>query len=215
MNPELNDFFHAEAPFSNILILLRTIALDCGLTEELKWKTPCYTFKGKNILILGRFKASCVMSFFKGALLRDELGILEKPGENTQSGRVIRFHAFDDFLRNQSVLKAYIFDAIEVEKSGLKLPDSAITTIEMPTEFRRVFENDYALKTAFELLTRGRQRAYFMIVASAKSEKTRFDRIAKYRQRILDGFGIHDCTCGLSNKMPACDGSHRVLNNKL
>jgi uncharacterized protein YdeI (YjbR/CyaY-like superfamily) len=211
-NSELDQYFNSELNFSDILSRLRSIVLNCGLTEAQKWQAPCYTLEGKNICILGRFKDNCVLSFFKGAMLHDESGILVKAGENSQTGRIIRFRTLDDFTRVEPFLKAYIFEAIELERSGVKDVSDHKHVWEVPNEFNAVFAQDEPYKLAFEALTAGRQRAYAMFVAAAKNEQTRFDRVAKFRQRILDGYGMNDCTCGLSRRMPNCDGSHKQLN---
>jgi len=208
----IDAYFDRELPFSEILKAIRTGLLACGLSEELKWQAPCYTIMGKNVCILGRFKDNCVLSFFKGALLQDEAGILSKAGENSQAGRIIRFRTWDDFTRVEPFLKAYIFEAIEIERSGVKLAPEHNHVWEIPTAFKTVFDTDEPYKLAFEALTPGRQRGYAMFVAAAKNEQTRFDRVAKFRQRILDGYGMNDCTCGLSRRMPNCDGSHKQLN---
>jgi uncharacterized protein YdeI (YjbR/CyaY-like superfamily) len=211
MNNAVGTYFDRELPFSDILMSLRSIVLACGLREELKWQAPCYTNEGKNICILGRFKDNCVLSFFKGAMLRDEAGILTKAGENSQVGRIIRFRTMDDFTRVEPYLKAYIFEAIEFERLGLKAAPEHKHVWEIPSAFNAVFASDETYKAAFEALTAGRQRAYAMFVAAAKHEKTQLDRVAKFRQRILDGYGMNDCTCGLSRRMPNCDGSHKQL----
>ena len=211
-NRDLESYFNSELPFSEILARLRAIVNECGLTEVSKWQSPCYTHKGKNICILGRFKDNCILSFFKGAMLQDEAGILTKAGENSQAGRIIRFRTMDDFTRVESYLKAYVFEAIELERSGVKIAPEHKHVWEIPTAFKSVFDDDEPYKLAFESLTAGRQRAYALLVAAAKNEQTRFDRVAKFRQRILDGYGMHDCTCGLSRRMPTCDGSHKQLN---
>ena len=212
MRSQVDAFFIRELPFSDILQPLRSIVLSCGLNEELKWQSPCYTLNGKNICILGRFKDNCILSFFKGAMLQDEAGILTKAGENSQAGRVIRFRTWDDFTQVEPFLKAYVFEAIELERSGVKVAPEHKHVWEIPTAFNSVFDNDEPYKLAFEALTAGRQRAYVMFVAAAKNEQTRIDHVTKFRQRILDGYGMHDCTCGLSRRMPTCDGSHKQLN---
>lgn len=210
-NSDLDFYFNSESAFSDILSRLRSILLGCGLNEALKWQAPCYTLETKNICILGRFKDNCVLSFFKGAMLHDEAGILTKAGENSQLGRIIRFRTLDDFNHVEPYLKSYIFEAIELERLGVKVDPTHKHSWEIPDAFIAVFATDAHYKLAFQALTNGRQRAYAMFVAAAKNESTRFNRIAKYRQRIIDGFGMHDCVCGLSKKMPNCDGSHKQL----
>lgn len=213
-NSDLDHYFTPELNFSDILSRLRSIMIGCGLSELSKWKAPCYTNEGKNICILGRFKDNCVLSFFKGAMLRDEAGILTKAGENSQEGRIIRFRTMNDFTRVEPYLKAYIFEAIELERLGVKVAPEHKHIWEIPSAFKAVFATDEPYKAAFEALTTGRQRAYAMFVAAAKHEKTQFDRVAKFRQRILDGYGMNDCTCGLSRRMPNCDGSHKQLKKQ-
>ena len=214
MNPELEPYFSNLGLNKPILNHLRSIVLSCGLTEEVKWKGPCYTYKGKNIVMLGNFKDNCVLSFFKGSLLHDSEGILSKPGENSQVFRIIRFKTMDDFINVEPFLKAYIFEAIEIEKSGAKLPTLDISSIEIPEELTRIFKENEQFKMAFESLTPGRQRAYILFFSAAKNSQTRFDRIEKFKNQIMDGKGMNDCTCGLSRKMPACDGSHKILRVK-
>ena len=214
MNPELEPYFSSLGLFKPILNNLRDIVLSCGLIEEVKWKGPCYSHQGKNIVMLGNFKDNCVISFFKGSLLQDSEGFLSKPGENSQVFRIIRFKTMDDFINVEPFLKAYIFEAIEIEKSGAKLPTLDISSIEIPEELTQNFKENKQFKKAFESLTPGRQRAYLMFFSAAKNVQTRFDRIEKFKNQIMDGKGMNDCTCGLSRKMPACDGSHKILRVK-
>ena len=131
MNPELETYFSSLGLFKPILNNLREIVLSCGLIEEVKWKAPCYTYRGKNIIVLGEFKDNCVLSFFKGSLLNDSEGLLSKTGENSHVFRVIRFKSMDDFNKAEPFLRSYIFEAIEIEKSGVKLPSIDISTIEI------------------------------------------------------------------------------------
>jgi uncharacterized protein YdeI (YjbR/CyaY-like superfamily) len=154
------------------------------------------------------------MSFFKGSLLNDSEGLLSKPGENSHVFRVIRFKSMDDFNKAEPYLKSYVFEAIEVGKSGVKLPSIDIATIEIPEELTHNFKENEQFKMAFESLTPGRQRAYILFFSAAKNSQTRFYRIEKFRNKIMDGKGMNDCTCGLSRKMPACDGSHKILRVK-
>ena len=214
MNRELDLYFSNLGLFKPILNNLRDIVLSCGLIEEVKWKVPCYTYKGKNIVVLGEFKDNCVLSFFKGSLLNDSEGFLSKPGENSHVFRVIRFKSMDDFNKAEPFLRSYIFEAIEIEKSGVKLPSIDISTIEIPEELTQNFNENKQFKMAFESLTPGRQRAYILFFSAAKNSQTRFDRIEKFKNQIMDGKGMNDCTCGLSRKMPACDGSHKILRVK-
>jgi uncharacterized protein YdeI (YjbR/CyaY-like superfamily) len=174
-----------------LLEKLRAIVLDCGLQEELKWGAPCYTYKGKNVVIIAAFKHHCVLSFFKGALLNDEYKLLTKAGENTQSGRVIKFTSLSEITENEAQLKAYIFEAIEVERQGLKVTFKKQPT-PIPEEFQQFMNENPNVKAAFEALTPGRQRGYLLHFSEAKLAKTKIARIEKCTPLILQGKGIHD-----------------------
>lgn len=213
-NPTLNNYFEEANRWQIELSLLRSIALECGLTEELKWKQPCYTFQGKNICIIGSFKGFCALLFFKGALLDNAHQLLVKAGENSQAGRQIRFTNPTEINEQTAVIKAVIFEAIEVENTGLKVESQIKDELILVDEFTSILKENTVLKTAFEKLTPGRKRAYNLFFSAAKQSKTRIERIEKYSQRILDGKGINDCTCGLSKRMPNCDGSHKSLKIK-
>ena len=213
-NPTLNNYFEEAKRWKIELSLLRSIALECGLTEELKWKQPCYTFQGKNICIIGSFKGFSALLFFKGALLDNSHQLLVKAGENSQAGRQIRFTKPSEINEQTAVIKAVIFEAIEVEKAGLKVESNIKDELILVDEFTSILKENTELKTAFEKLTPGRKRAYNLFFSAAKQSKTRIERIEKYTQRILDGKGINDCTCGLSKRMPNCDGSHKSLKIK-
>jgi uncharacterized protein YdeI (YjbR/CyaY-like superfamily) len=210
-NPQVEDFLSKTKRWTEELIQLRRIILSCGLEEDFKWRNPCYTFQGNNIIILGEFKEYCAFSFFKGALLGDPEHLLQKPGENSQSTRLIKFTNVAEILRLEPILNAYIFEALEVEKAGLKVALKSNSELDFAVELLEKMEQDVAFKTAFEALTPGRQRAYNMFFTAAKQSETRLARIGKYEQRILSGKGINDCVCGLSKKMPGCDGSHKYL----
>ncbi|WP_186756585.1 YdeI/OmpD-associated family protein [Echinicola salinicaeni] len=174
------------------LLQLRRIALDCGLTEELKWSVPCYTYKKKNILIISAFKAYAAISFFKGALLQDQAKLLEKPGENTQAGRLIKYQSVSDILQQESTIKAYIYEAIEVEKSGLNVEVKNTDQYEVPGELQEALEENPDFKSAFEALTPGRQRGYLLHFSQAKQSKTRMARIEKCMPKIFEGKGFND-----------------------
>lgn len=171
---------------------LRRIVLDCGLDEELKWSVPCYTHNGHTLVMVVAFKESATLSFFKGALLRDEHGILMKPGKNSQASRVVRFTRVKEIAKLEDVLKAYIFEAIDVDKAGLKIKKKATSEYEMPEEFQERLDSDVDLKEAFEALTPGRQKGYLLYFAGAKQSKTRASRVEKYVPKILKGLGFHD-----------------------
>lgn len=174
------------------LIKLREILLACGLTEEVKWGVPCYTFEKKNIAIMSAFKEYAALSFFKGALLKDNHGLLDKPGENTQSARLIRFTNVNEIVKMEPVLKDYIHEAIEVEKAGLKVDFKGADEYSIPEEFQKKMDEMPALKEAFEALTPGRQKAYLLYFSGAKQSKTREARVEKYIPKILEGIGFYD-----------------------
>jgi uncharacterized protein YdeI (YjbR/CyaY-like superfamily) len=208
MNPKVDDYLLRITAWQDELSLLRNILLECGLTEEIKWGAPCYLFEKTNIIILHNFKAYCAIGFFKGALLKDTKGLLKKPGENTQGGRVLPFTNTKEIVKQKAIIKAYIFEAIEIEKAGIKVVPT-LTPIEITEELQHQFKKNAAFKKAFYQLTPGRQRAYLIHFTGAKQSATRTSRIEKFIPQILCGKGFNDCTCGLSKKMPICDGSHK------
>lgn len=163
------------------------------------------------MVLLSALKEYCAISFPKGALLKEPKQILARPGENTRAARLIRFTEVREISKLESTLKAYIQEAIELEKSGRKVDFTEDREVDIPTEFQARLDNDPALSAAFEALTPGRQRAYLLHFFGAKQSSTRQARVEKYVERILAGKGIHDCTCGLSRKPPGCDGSHKQL----
>ena len=173
------------------LRILRSIVLDCGLTEELKWGVPCYTFQGKNVLLVSALKEYAALSFFKGVLLRDTNGMLTAPGENSQASRLIKFTNVQEIIEMEATLKAYVYEAIEVEKAGLKV-NFKKNPEPIPEELEKKFEEDPVLKTAFEALTPGRQRGYILYFSAPKQSKTRVSRIEKSIGKILNGEGLHD-----------------------
>jgi uncharacterized protein YdeI (YjbR/CyaY-like superfamily) len=191
-NPKVDWFFSKNEKWQEEIKKLRTIALDCGLIEELKWGCPCYSFKKSNIVLIHVFKEYCALLFFKGVLLNDAKGILIQQTENVQSARQIRFTSLSQIVKMQATLKAYIYEAIEVEKAGLKVPMKKTKEFSMPEEFQNKLNKNAALKKAFEALTPGRQRAYLLYFSSAKQAKTREDRVEKYTAQILKGKGLDD-----------------------
>ena len=211
MNSKVDEYLGKAKKWQEELIKLRQIILDCQLTEELKWKVPCYTFQNNNVVLIHSFKEYCAIAFFKGALLNDTNGILIQQTENSQSGRQIRFTSVQEIIDMELVLKAYIYEAIEVEKAGLKVEFKKASEFNIPEEFQQKIEENIDLKAAFEALTPGRQKAYFLHFSAPKQSKTRESRIEKCIPQILKGKGLNDCTCGLSKKMPYCDGSHKFI----
>ncbi len=211
MNPKVDDFLNKVTKWHDELAKLRAIVLDCQLTEELKWGVPCYTFQKGNIVLIHGFKEYCALLFMKGALLNDSNGILIQQTENVQGGRQIRFNSLKEIEDQEAILKAYIFEAIEVEKAGMKVAHKPHSEYVIPEEFQSKMNENSALKNAFEGLTPGRQRAYILHFSGSKQAKTREARVENYTQRILMGKGLNDCICGLSKRMPSCDGSHKYL----
>ncbi len=173
------------------LIELRRIILKSGLKEEIKWGNPCYTLEGKNVLMLSSLKSCALIGFFKGALLNDSYGLLVSPGKNSQSDQRLVFTNVETVLDQESIIMEYIQQAIEIEKAGLKV-DYKKNPEPIPEELKIVFENDPALKTAFESLTPGRQRGYILHFSQPKQAKTRFSRIEKCIPKIMEGKGFHD-----------------------
>jgi uncharacterized protein YdeI (YjbR/CyaY-like superfamily) len=192
MNPKVDWYFSKAKKWQEELERLRTIVLDCGLTEELKWGCPCYTFQKSNIVLIHVFKEYCAFLFFKGALLKDAKGILIQQTENVQAARQIRFTSVREIAKLKPILKAYIQEAIEVEKAGVKVKLKKVSEFEIPEEFQNKLDEMPALKTAFKALTPGRQRAYILYFSAAKQSKTRASRVEKYMQPILNGKGLDD-----------------------
>lgn len=192
MNPKVDFYFSKAQKWQEELEQMRTIVLDCGLAEELKWGTPCYTFEKSNIVLIHVFKEYCAFLFFKGALLNNTNGILIRQTENVQAARQIRFTNVREIVAMETILKAYIHEAIEVEKAGLKVDLKKTGAFTTPVEFQDKLNESTALKTAFNALTPGRQRAYLLYFAAPKQGKTRETRIEKCMHQILAGKGLND-----------------------
>lgn len=192
MNPKVDFFFNKATKWQAEYERLRTIILSCGLVEELKWGCPCYTYKTTNIVLIHGFKDYCAVLFFKGALLKDTHHILIQQTKNVQSARQIRFTNTKEISRLEKTLKAYVFEAIEVEKAGLKVEFKKTGDYDVPEEFQKKLNEHKSLKKAFESLTPGRQRAYLFYFSQAKQSKTREARVEKWIQHILDGKGLDD-----------------------
>lgn len=190
MNPKVDEFLSKAKKWKEEYEKLRNIVLDCELTEEFKWMHPCYTFEKKNIVLIHGFKEYCALLFHKGALLQDAHGILIQQTENVQAARQIRFTNVQEIVEMETILKAYIYEAIEVEKAGLEVKKN--TEFIIPEELQNKFDEIPALKTAFKSLTPGRQRAYILYFSQAKQSKTRESRVEKYVQQILNGKGLND-----------------------
>ena len=192
MNHKVDFFFNKAEKWQNEYEKLRMIVIDCGLTEELKWGCPCYTFQKGNIVLIHGFKEYCALLFFKGALIQDANGILVQQTENVQAGRQIRFTTIREIVELEPILKAYIYEAIEVEKAGLEVSFKKHDEYTIPEELQHKFEEIPALKMAFEALTPGRQRAYMLYFSSPKQSKTRESRVEKCIEQILNGIGLDD-----------------------
>jgi uncharacterized protein YdeI (YjbR/CyaY-like superfamily) len=191
-NPKVDWFFNKAGKWQDAYERMRMIALSCGLTEELKWGCPCYALGDSNIVLIHGFKEYCAYLFMKGAILKDPKSILIQQTKNVQSARQIRFTHVDEIADMESTLKAYIKEAIKVEKAGIKVPMKKTKEFEMPEEFRNVLRETPVLKKAFGALTPGRQRGYLLYFSSAKQTKTRESRIEKYIPKILKGKGLED-----------------------
>ena len=192
MNPKVDWYFGKNEQWRKEIRQLRIIALGCGLEETLKWGCPCYLHNGANIVLIHVFKAYCAFLFFKGALLQDANGILIQQTKNVQSARQIRFTNVKEIVQQKNILKAYIYEAIEVEKAGLKVELKKTSDYNVPEEFQTLLNKKPALKKAFEALTPGRQRAYLFYFGQAKQSKTREARVEKYIPKIMDGLGLED-----------------------
>ncbi|HWV99224.1 MAG TPA: YdeI/OmpD-associated family protein [Candidatus Acidoferrum sp.] len=191
MNAKVDGYLRKSKQWQEEMKKLRMIILDCQLTEELKWGKPCYTFQESNVVIIQGFKEFCALLFCKGALLKDPNGILKKPGENTQAARRIPFTNVREIVEMKPILKAFIYEAIEVEKAGLEV-NFKKNPEPIPEEFQNKLDEIPALKTAFAALTPGRQRAYILYFSAAKQTKTRESRVEKCMQQILKGKGLND-----------------------
>ena len=192
MNPKVDWFFSKDTKWQKEYGKLRTIVLDCGLIEELKWGCPCYVYEKSNTVLIHGFKEYCALLFFKGALLNDPSGILIQQTKNVQSARQIRFTSVSEIAKLEKILKAYIYEAIEVERAGLKVKLKKAAEYKIPEEFQRRLNKSSALKTAFDALTPGRQRAYIFHFSQPKLSKTRDARVEKYMKQILNGKGLND-----------------------
>lgn len=192
MNPKVDFYFSKAKKWQQEIEQLRMIVLDCGLAEELKWGVPCYTFQQSNIVLIHVFKEYCAFLFFKGVLLNDANGLLVQQTEHVQAARQIRFTHVREIVKMEPILKAYIYEAIEVEKAGLKVSLKKTTAFIVPEEFQKKLDKNSTLKAAFDALTPGRQRAYILYFSAAKQSKTREARVEKYMKQILNGKGLDD-----------------------
>ena len=214
MNKEVDIYLAKAKKWQKEMLFLRDILLSFELEEEIKWGKPTYTFNKGIVVMIQAFKDHFDLGFFKGALLQDKAGILNKAGENTQAARQMRFTDIKEIEKRSKIIKSYIKEAITVENNGLKyIGESKAEPIQV-VELQQIFKKDAALKKAFESLTPGRQRAYLIHFSGAKQSETRIARIHKQASKIMCGKGMNDCTCGLSKRMPNCDGSHKFLKTR-
>lgn len=191
-NPKADWFFDKETKWQKEYAQLRMIILDCGLDEEIKWGCPCYTFQNRNIILIHGFKEYCAVLFFKGALLNDANNILIQQTENVQAPRQVRFTNVKEITNLEKILKAYIYEAVEVERAGLQMKLKKTADFKIPEEFQKKLHENKALKKAFEALTPGRQRGYIFYFSQPKQSKTREARVEKYIPHILEGRGLND-----------------------
>jgi uncharacterized protein YdeI (YjbR/CyaY-like superfamily) len=211
MNQSVDKYLNEAKNWQVEMRKLREILLECGLNEEFKWKQPCYTLGDKNIIIIGSFKNYCALLLVKGALMDNSNDLIITPTENSQSGRQVRFTKLQEIEDNYINIKAIIYEAIEVEKSGAKVLYKKADEFEVVEELEVILAADASLRSAFDQLTPGRKKGYYLFFAGAKQSKTRTARIEKSIPRIINGKGINDCICGHSKRMPGCDGSHKYL----
>ena len=211
-NPKVDHYLQHVDAWRAELQKLRAILLGCALVEEFKWRQPCYTFQKSNVAILSGFKEYCALGFFKGALLTDPHNLLVAPGANSQSSRLLKFTSVQEVADVEEVIRAYVAEAVAVEKAGLKVALKPKSDYPIPAELQHKFDDDPAFEAAFAALTPGRQKGYLLHFAGAKQSKSRAARIERYAPRIFDGKGMQDCVCGLSKKPPGCDGSHKILD---
>jgi uncharacterized protein YdeI (YjbR/CyaY-like superfamily) len=192
MNPKVDWFFSEDTKWKKHYEKMRMIILDCGLTEELKWGCPCYTFQNTNVVLIHGFKEYCALLFFKGALLNDPEAILIQQTKNVQSARQIRFTNIAEIAKMEKILKAYIYEAIEVERAGLKVKLKKTSEYKIPEEFQKKLNKTPSLKTAFDALTPGRQRGYIFYFSQPKLSKTREARVEKSIKQIINGKGLNE-----------------------
>ena len=191
-NPSVDFYFDKPQKWQEEINKLRLLVLNCGITEELKWGVPCYHFENGKIVLIHAFKEYCALLFFKGALLHDAKKILIQQTKNVQGARQMRFTNSQEIVEMAASIKAYIYEAIEVEKAGLKVALKETAAFDMPEEFQQALNGDPELLSAFKGLTPGRQRGYLLFFAAPKQAKTRVARVEKYRQQIMDGMGVND-----------------------
>jgi uncharacterized protein YdeI (YjbR/CyaY-like superfamily) len=212
MNKLVDNYIANAILWKEELLAIRKILLETELVEDYKWSTPCYTHNNKNIVIIAPFKTYFALGFFNATAIKDSANLLIKAGANTQSGRQLRFKDSKEILDKKAIIKKYIKEAISIQDTNIVDTTKPAAPLVEVEELNTIFKSDVAFKKAFLTLTPCRQRGYLIYFSGAKQAETRLTRIEKYRDRILAGIGITDCTCGLSKRMPSCDGSHKLLN---
>jgi uncharacterized protein YdeI (YjbR/CyaY-like superfamily) len=191
-NPAVDPCFATAKEWPEVMAALRPLVLEAGLTEELKWHSPCYTHQGGNVAMIGELKAFCALSFFKGVLLKDAAQLLHAPGENSRAARLFRFTSAEEVSRLRPTILAYLREAMTLEETGAKVDFEKDAELPWPEELSALFASDPAFRQAFEALTPGRQRGYLLFFSAPKQARTRTSRIEKHRSRILAGKGMHD-----------------------
>lgn len=207
-NERVDEFIAGLDTWSGEVAALREIALAAGLTEGIKWGQPCYMTGTKNVALIGNFKDYCSLSFFKGALLSDPDGVLQVPGKNTQSARLVKFSSVAEIQALRSTIESLLTEAVAITQDDKQVEFKATADYEVPVELTERLADSAELTRAWQALTPGRQRGYLLHFGGAKQAATRYARIDKYAERILSGKGMQDCVCGRSTRMPRCDGSH-------
>lgn len=213
MNTKVDAYIDGLKHWKLEAALLREILFTTDLKEDFKWARPCYSHNGKNIVGIATLKEHCALNIFNGAALSDPNGLLILPGEHTQSGRWMKFDSLTTINKQSKIIKLFIKQAIELEKNGVKIVKPKTPQLLLPAELQQFFKKDTKLKNAFNALTPGRQRAYLIYFSGTKNAQTIINRIEKVIPKIMCGKGMNDCTCGLSKRMPNCDGSHKFLKS--
>ena len=211
MDPKVDAIIERSKKWKPELETLRDILLATPLTEDFKWRAPCYTYENKNIILVYQLKDCLGLSFLKGVLLSDPDGHLVSPGENSQSAMLLKFYNVKEITDKKNVIIYFINQAIANEQQGLKVAFKAKVQLVLCEEFQQELDKNTNLRKAFEALTPGKQRGYHLHISAAKQGKTKLSRIRNVTPKILLGKGFHDCTCGLSKRMPRCDGSHKTI----
>lgn len=214
MNEKVDAYIEGLKNWKQEAALLREILCATELEEDFKWARPCYTHNGKNLVGIATLKAHCALNIFNGAALTDPNGLLIIPGEHSQSGRWMKFASVAEIKKKAPAIKAFIKEAIDLESNGVLKEKIIAPKLAIPAELKAVFKKDTKLKKAFNALTPGRQRGYLIYFSGTKNTQTITNRIEKVVPKILCGKGLNDCTCGLSKRMPTCDGSHKFAKVK-